>query len=557
MKIALQFLIGISIPATYFVSPSVAQETVAVAATESDSHPPRNDRLATLQSSAMAEKSASWGHWGNRPGGYNAWTNHSNRLIPVYVFGGSFAPYMNEGSVYRDAKAIEKLYGQLPANTLNEQAAYGDQTDIYRLQRRAIDELGKKFVFLVVFDGMDWQTTQAASMVKTGKVAYTEGKGTGLLFQDYDRCESDYGFVVTSPYADQVETDVDAQQNVKPVTKLGGYDARLGGAFPWSKPADVDYLIGRSKISDHAYTDSSSSATSMTAGVKAINGALNLDGSLKSVETIAQYVQRSKKFSAGAVTSVPISHATPAASYATNVSRDDYQDLTRDMLGLSSVSRRSNPSPGLEVVLGCGFGEDTQKPDGHGQNFVPGNRYLAEEDLKAIDIASGNPLSKYVVAQRTPGKAGAEVLSLAAANAASRKSRLFGFFGVKNGHLPYQTANGDFKPVADMKEPVETYSQADIEENPTLAQMTEAAIQVLETNENGFWLMMEAGDVDWANHANNIDSSIGAVFSGEAAVKSIFEWIERKNAWKDSLVIVTADHGHYLNLVQPEKLVSE
>ena len=42
--------------------------------------------------------------------------------------------------------------------------------------------------------------------------------------------------------------------------------------------------------------------------------------------------------------------------------------------------------------------------------------------------------------------------------------------------------------------------------------MTEAAISVLEQNERGFWLMVEAGDVDWANHNNNIDDSIGAVF---------------------------------------------
>jgi alkaline phosphatase len=67
--------------------------------------------------------------------------------------------------------------------------------------------------------------------------------------------------------------------------------------------------------------------------------------------------------------------------------------------------------------------------------------------------------------------------------------------------------------------------------------------------------MVEAGDVDWANHGNNIDNSIGAVFSGEAAVQSIFEWIEKKNAWDESLVIVTADHGHFFHLVRPEALI--
>jgi alkaline phosphatase len=61
--------------------------------------------------------------------------------------------------------------------------------------------------------------------------------------------------------------------------------------------------------------------------------------------------------------------------------------------------------------------------------------------------------------------------------------------------------------------------------------------------------------VDWANHANDIDSSIGAVFSGEEAVGSIFRWIEKQDAWEDSLVIVTADHGHYFNLLQTEALI--
>jgi alkaline phosphatase len=501
-----------------------------------------NDPVASMQQTAMVDKTASWGHWGNRPKSYSAWTNHSNRLIPVYVFGGSFAEYMNDGSTYRDEAKIEKLYGRLPPNTFRSDAPYADQTDVYRLQRKAIEQLGKKFVFLVVFDGMDWQTTQAAAIYKSGKV-YTSGKGEGLIFQDYKKCSTDYGFYVSSPYGDEVETDVDAQLNLKPVAKFGGYDSRLAGTFPWEPETDVDYPIGRSKISTHAYTDSSSSATSLTTGVKAINGAVNLD--------------HEQGFSAGAVTSVPISHATPAAAYAANVSRDDYQDLTRDMIGLPSVARKSNPSPGLEVVIGCGYGEETEKPTGQGNNFVPGNRYLADEDRTKVDIQSNGPYSKYVVAQRTPGKSGSKVLSDAAALAASKNQRLLGFFGVKGGHLPFQTANGDFQPVMDVKEKVEEYSQADIDENPTLAEMTQAALVVLQKNDKGFWLMVEAGDVDWANHANNIDSSIGAVLSGDAAIRSIFSWIEQRNAWNESLVVVTADHGHYLHLVQPEALVQK
>ncbi len=67
--------------------------------------------------------------------------------------------------------------------------------------------------------------------------------------------------------------------------------------------------------------------------------------------------------------------------------------------------------------------------------------------------------------------------------------------------------------------------------------------------------MVEPGDVDWANHNNNLDDSIGAVLSGDAAFEEIVKWIEERNCWDDSLVIVTADHGHMLNLTRPEVLL--
>ena len=70
-----------------------------------------------------------------------------------------------------------------------------------------------------------------------------------------------------------------------------------------------------------------------------------------------------------------------------------------------------------------------------------------------------------------------------------------------------------------------------------------------------FWLMIEAGDVDWANHSNNIDNSIGAVLSGDAAFQSVTDWIEANGGWADTAVFVTADHGHYLVLEKPEALL--
>ncbi|MCA9116749.1 MAG: alkaline phosphatase, partial [Planctomycetaceae bacterium] len=127
--------------------------------------------------------------------------------------------------------------------------------------------------------------------------------------------------------------------------------------------------------------------------------------------------------------------------------------------------------------------------------------------------------------------------------------------GTGEAHLPYQTANGDFQP-APGRAKAEVYSPADLDENPTLSDMTEAALTVLARNPKGFWLLVEAGDVDWANHDNNLDNSIGAVFSGEAAIRVVTDWVEQHSNWEESLLIVTADHGHFLVLDQPEALAS-
>ncbi len=278
------------------------------------------------------------------------------------------------------------------------------------------------------------------------------------------------------------------------------------------------------------------------------------------MKTIAHEVQK-EGYSVGAVTSVPISHATPAAAYAHNVHRDDYQDLTRDMLGLKSIAHPNEALPGLDVLIGGGFGHeigptkaaDARKPDAAGENFVPGNVYLTEADLAAIDVKNGG---RYEVAVRASGQNGAAALKAAADRAVASRHRLFGFYGIgaAKGHLPFRTADGGYDPVQGRAKEVETYTPEDLSENVTLVDMTKAAIQVLAKNPKGFWLMVEAGDVDWANHNNNIDDSIGATLSGDAAVKAVTDWVEKNSNWKESLVIVTADHGHYLVIEKPELL---
>lgn len=529
------------------------------------------DFIRELQRQAIEGDVSLLGHWGPVPEQYTYWRSHSNRLIPVYAFGTKgggdgidLECYTGARSVYRNAKALQRIYGSLPTNTVNPTAEYMDQTNLAAIQRAAI-AAGRKYVFLVVFDGMDWQTTFAAATYNNRQIAYREGRGTGLHFLDYTAGgTTQYGWMVTAPINEGTKTDVDKQTLKDSGTPIpGGYRVEKGGPNPWTPGNDPFYPItkvaaGKSDaVGEHAYADSASTATAMCSGEKTYNDAINVDRTGGQVATVAHEAQQ-KGLKVGVVTSVPISHATPASAYAHNVHRDDYQDLTRDLLGLRSIAHPTEALPGVDVLIGGGWGDENLRSDSsegkaQGTNFVPGNLWITPADLQSVDVEHGG---KYVVAIREAGVDGARRLFAASQQAVDSGRRLFGFYGndKARGHLPFQTADGNYNPTIGQKKVAERYTPADLLENPTLAEMTSAALIVLEQSPSGFWLMVEAGDVDWANHDDNIDNSIGAVNSGDRAVKVITDWVEKHSNWKESLLIVTADHGHYLVLDRPELL---
>ena len=428
--------------------------------------------------------------------------------------------------------------------------------------RRRPSPEGSKHLFIVWFDGLDWPTTQAAAIVKTGKV-YAEGKGSGLVFQDYDAGgTAQYGFVVTSPTHDQNRPDVDTQTIVIPATSVaGGYDARIAGPNPWTLgplgPKAPGYFKGQSANATdragvlavggvlHAYTDSSQSAAEMISGIKSYNNGVNITDDGRIVTTLFHELQ-DQGWKVGTVTSVPFDHVSPAAMYCQDVYRDDYQDLAREMLGLPGIlqqARQAPLRPGLDVVMGTGFGVITNPKSlaAQGKNGVLGSLFITDADLAAVDVKNGG---KYIVVHTEPGANGGQALKRAAADAARRSARLFGLFG-RNGldHLPFQTADGHYDPAPSIGSkgelrPAEWYTPADRIEQPTLAQMTEAALTVLGAKpDQPFALFIEAGDVDFALHANNLDNAIGAIYSGEEAVRAVIRWVESHSNWDDSVLI--------------------
>ncbi|MCA9116341.1 MAG: hypothetical protein KDA79_14745, partial [Planctomycetaceae bacterium] len=176
------------------------------------------DHVRQLQTEATLKGHSPIAHWGTDPAKYQQWGSHSNRLIPVYTFGtkgGGDGLDLNSltgpHSTYRSEEKLRQLYGHVPVDTVSDKAEYLDQTDIYGLQKAAL-AAGRKYIFLVVFDGMDWQTTQAAAIVRRQQVPYTEGRGQGLHFQDYAaNGTSQFGWMVTSPHNQGTKVDVNTQ----------------------------------------------------------------------------------------------------------------------------------------------------------------------------------------------------------------------------------------------------------------------------------------------------------------------------------------------------------
>ncbi|MGD9084488.1 MAG: alkaline phosphatase, partial [Desulfobacterales bacterium] len=77
---------------------------------------------------------------------------------------------------------------------------------------------------------------------------------------------------------------------------------------------------------------------------------------------------------------------------------------------------------------------------------------------------------------------------------------------------------------------------------PTLEEMTKAALNVLDDDPDGLFLMVEGGAVDWASHANQSGRMIEEQIDFNNAVQAVMDWIKANSSWGETLLIVTGDH---------------
>ena len=229
--------------------------------------------------------------------------------------------------------------------------------------------------------------------------------------------------------------------------------------------------------------DSASTATSIATGNKTWSGSINVSTDFtQEYETIAEKLKAQKDYKIGIVSSVNINHATPAAFYAHQASRNNYYDIGLELI-----------DSGFDYFAGGGL-------------LAPTGKEEAQKDLYELAEEGGYKVVKT--------QAEAEALTAEDGKAL-----------VIDEHLADSNAMA--------------YSM-DLQEGEwTLADYVDKGIEVLD-NENGFFMMVEGGKIDWACHANDAVATITDTLALDQAVKEAVEFYQEHP--DETLILVTGDH---------------
>jgi alkaline phosphatase len=264
--------------------------------------------------------------------------------------------------------------------------------------------------------------------------------------------------------------------------------------------------------------DSAGTASAMVSGVKTKSGVISIDdhaqrgfcNTVKGNEVATAWEMAAEKgLAVGVISTARITHATPATTYAHSADRDWENDssmpnIAKDQGCLDIAQQLVNfdKGDGLRVVFGGGrrefLPETTVDPEGNKGKRKDGRNLVSEWEAK-------HPDGQYVWDQ-----AGFDKLD-------SKTKRAFGLF--ENSHMQYE---------------------ADRKDEPSLAEMTAKAIDILGNDKEGFILMVEAGRIDHAHHDTNAARALADTIAFDDAIKAALD----KTNPEETLIIVTADHAH-------------
>lgn len=290
---------------------------------------------------------------------------------------------------------------------------------------------------------------------------------------------------------------------------------------------------------DFAYVDllptsSAAAATAMSTGHKSREYlGLDMDGNW--LEHTTERVKALGK-SAGVITSVQVSDATPAGFVAHHDDRTEFAIVAQQML----LDSR------LDVLMGCGnpyYDDDGQPGAPVFFDYVGGQ--LCWNGLVAgrtdFDLDGDGTPDNRVEDSDGDGQPDAWTLiqSLSAFRNLMQGTPPRRVLGIPQVFRALQCYRG-----GDMN--ADPYVVPFNDNVPTLAEMTTGALNVLDGNANGFFLMVEGGEVDRTATLNATGRMIESEIGVNRAIEAAVTWIETHGGWDETLLIVTGDHecGH-------------
>jgi alkaline phosphatase len=229
-------------------------------------------------------------------------------------------------------------------------------------------------------------------------------------------------------------------------------------------------------------------------------------------------IAESAGLSTGVVTTARLTHATPAATYAHSPERDWESDARLPAAavaqGCTDIARQLvefSFGDGIEVAMGGGR-----------RNFLPESASDPENAEVRGARKDGRDLVQAWQARHPEGRYVWNAAQFAALDLANTR-RLFGLFEADHMNYEHERAR-------------------DRGGEPSLAEMTRAAIAVLRSNPRGYVLVVEGGRIDHGHHAGNAYRALDETIAFSNAVRAA----RAATAGTDTLVLVTADHAHTL-----------
>lgn len=281
-------------------------------------------------------------------------------------------------------------------------------------------------------------------------------------------------------------------------------------------------------------TDSAASATAWSTGVKTYNGALGVDIHEKDHTTILE-MAKAAGLATGNVSTAELQDATPAALVSHVTSRKCYgPSLTSTLCPTNALEKGGKGSiteqllnARADVTLGGGaatFAEMATAGEWQGKT------------LREQALARGYQLVN-------------DAASLKAVTAANQDKPLLGLFS--DGNMPVRWEGLKASYHGNLEQPAVTCKANPQRDDtvPTLAQMTDKAIELLGKNEKGFFLQVEGASIDKQDHAANPCGQIGETVDLDEAVQRALAFAKKEG---NTLFVVTADHAHSSQIIAPE-----